>query len=119
MSIIQQIRERAAWLVFIIIGLSLLGFLLMDAKPGQSGSLFGGNSSTVGKVDGKKIDLSEYQQKIKQMEDQYAAQGYPMNDMMRQNLEEQVWNQFVKEEVIGKEIDKLGLEVTSKEIDDL
>ncbi len=118
MSIIQQIREKAAWLVFVIIGLSLLGFLLMDAKPGQGG-LFGGNSTAVGKVGSKEIELTEYQQKIKQMEDQYAAQGYPMNEMMRQNLEEQVWNQFIQEEILKKEVEKLGLEVTPKEIDDL
>ena len=31
MSIIQQIREKAAWLVFGVIALSLIGFLLMDA----------------------------------------------------------------------------------------
>ena len=31
MSIIQKIREKAAWLVFIVIALSLIGFLLMDA----------------------------------------------------------------------------------------
>ena len=31
MSIIQSIREKAAWLVFGVIGISLIGFLLMDA----------------------------------------------------------------------------------------
>jgi peptidyl-prolyl cis-trans isomerase D len=29
------------------------------------------------------------------MEDQYSAQGYPVNEMMRQNIQEQVWNQYV------------------------
>ena len=43
MSIIQKIREKAGWFVFILIGLSLLGFLLMDAFVGKSGrGLFAG-----------------------------------------------------------------------------
>ncbi|MBC8034794.1 MAG: SurA N-terminal domain-containing protein [Chitinophagaceae bacterium] len=116
MSIIQQIRERAAWVVFIIIGLSLLGFLLMDAKPGQGG-LFSSNSTAVGKVDGKEIEFKEYEERMKQMEAQYGQNG--MNEMMRQNIEEQVWNQFIQQEVMNKEIKKLGLEVSTKEIEDM
>ncbi|MCU0386536.1 MAG: hypothetical protein MUE38_10940 [Flavihumibacter sp.] len=45
MSIIQNIRDKAAWLVFIIIALSLLGFLLMDSVSGARGrGIFGGSS---------------------------------------------------------------------------
>ncbi len=39
MSILQQIRDKAAWLVFGLIALSLVGFLLMDAFVGRAVSL--------------------------------------------------------------------------------
>jgi peptidyl-prolyl cis-trans isomerase D len=120
MSIIQTIRDKAAWLVFGIIALSLLGFLLMDAFVGRSGrGLLGGDQTTLGTVNGHKIDYVEYQKKLKLVEDQYTSQGYPMNDMMRQNVQEQVWGQFIDENLLGDEAKKLGLEVTPKELDDI
>ena len=120
MSIIQQIREKAGWFVFILIGLSLLGFLLMDAFVGKSGSgLFGGNSSSIGSINGSKVDAIDYQKKLKMMEDQYSAQGYPVNEMMRQNIQEQVWNQYVDDVVLTEETEKLGLSVPAKELDDI
>ncbi len=120
MSIIQNIRDKAAWLVFIVIALSLLGFLLMDAFVGGSGrGLFGGNTTTLGTVNGKDIDYVEFQKRIQQVETQYQQSGYPMNEMMRQNIQEQVWNQLIEENVLEEEYEKLGLTVTAKELDDI
>src|ERR1700748_2664759 len=101
MSIIQSIRDKASWLVVTVIALSLLGFILMDARSGSS-RLFGGQSTTVGVVDGKKIEYLDYQERIKQQEDQYTSQGYPMNDFIRQNIQDQVWNQYIMDEVMEK-----------------
>ena len=120
MSIIQTIRDKAAWFLFIAIGVSLLGFLVQDAFVGKTGrGLFGGNNSTVGSVNGRKIDVVEYNQRVKQMEDQYQNMGYPMNDMMRQSVRENAWNQIISETNTGEEVDKLGLAVTPKELDDM
>jgi len=120
MSIIQTIRDKAAWIVFILIGVSLLGFLVQDAFVGKTGKgLFGGDNTTVGEINGKKIEAAEYSQKIKQMEDQYQAQGYPVNDMMRQGIRDQVWNQMISENNMTDEVNKLGLSVTPKELDDM
>lgn len=120
MSIIQRIRDKAAWFLFIAIGVSLLGFLVQDAFVGKTGSgLFGGNKTTVGSVNGKKIEALAYEQKVKQIEDQYAQMGYPMNDMMRQNVRESAWNQIISEDNITDEVNKLGLTVTARELDDM
>lgn len=120
MSIIQRIRDKAAWFLFIAIGVSLLGFLVQDAFVGKTGrGLFGGNSNTVGSVNGKKIEAAEYEQKIKQMEDQYQQMGYPMNDMMRQSVRENAWNQIISENNVADEVNKLGLSVSGKELDDM
>ncbi|MEP6746976.1 MAG: peptidylprolyl isomerase [Bacteroidota bacterium] len=120
MSIIQTIRDKAAWIVFILIGVSLLGFLVQDAFVGKTGKgLFGDNNTTVGEINGKKIEAIEYNQKVKQMEDQYQNMGYPMNDMMRQSVRENAWTQLISENNITDEVDKLGLRVSPKELDDL
>ncbi|HTQ63613.1 MAG TPA: peptidylprolyl isomerase [Puia sp.] len=118
MSIIQQIRDKAAWLVFGLIALSLVGFLLMDAFVGRS-RLFGGSSNTVGVVNGEKLDYIDFQKKIAAREEQFKAQGYPMNEMMQQNIREEIWKEFADEAVVSPIYKQLGITVSDKELNDM
>ena len=118
MSVIQQIRDKAAWLVFGLIALSLIGFLLMDAFVGKS-RMLGGNSTEIGVVNGKSIEYVTFQQMVQDREDQAKASGYPMNDMMQQNIKDQVWKQLVEEDVLSKAYTDLPLVVTDKELNDM
>jgi peptidyl-prolyl cis-trans isomerase D len=118
MSIIQQIRDKAAWLVFGLIALSLVGFLLMDAFVGR-GRFFGGSSNTVGSVDGEKLDYVKFQKLVAEREDQYKSQGYPINDVMQQNIRDGVWKEFEEDVVMTKVYNQLGLEVSDKELSDM
>ncbi len=63
MSVIQSIRDKYARWAVVAIALALLGFILMDAFAG--GNVFGGNSTTIGKVNGKEIDYIDFEKKIK------------------------------------------------------
>lgn len=120
MSIIQQIRDKAAWLVFGIIGLSLVGFLLMDAfVGGRAPGIMGGRSTTLGSVNGKDIDYVDFETRRKQVEEQYRSGGYPINEMMQQNIQDQVWNQYIEENVLEEEYKELGLVVSAKELNDI
>src|SRR5215472_11603777 len=101
MSIIQQIREKAAWLVFGLIALSLVGFLLMDAFVGRS-RLFGNRSTVVGVVDGQNIEYATYQQQISAQEEQYKQQGYPVNEAMQENIRDNVWHQMVEDAILNE-----------------
>jgi len=116
MSIIQRIRDRAAWVISIVIGVALLGFLVQDAFVGKTGrGLFGGNSTTVGTVNGRKMELAEMETRVKQVKQQYQGY-YQVDDNMAR---EQAWNGFIGESVLETETDKLGLAVTTKELDDM
>jgi len=118
MSVIQQIRDKAAWLVFGLIALSLIGFLAMDAFVGKS-RIFGGNSNIIGTVNGEDIEYPKFQELVEQMESQYKAQGYPVNDMQSQNIKNQVWNQFVEDDVLEKIYKKTGIDISDKELNDM
>jgi peptidyl-prolyl cis-trans isomerase D len=118
MSITQQIRDKYARWAVIAIAVSLLGFILMDAFAGRT-SIFGGNSTTVGKINGKKIDYRDFAQKVKAQEESYQAQGYAMNDQTRQQVQEGVWNQEITEVVMGEQYNELGLAVGKKEMGDI
>jgi len=119
MSIIQQIRDKAAVLLTSLIALSLIGFLVQDAFIGKSSSAFTGRTSTVGTINGKKIDAIEFNGKVNMAEQGYRSQGMQTNEMMTQNIIESIWNGYVQDELIKTETDKLGLSLTSKELGNL
>lgn len=118
MSILQTIRDRAAWLVFGLIALSLIGFLLMDAFVGRS-RLFGNRSTVVGTIDGQKIQYDDFEREVSSQEDRYKAQGYPVNDAMQQNIRDEVWRQMIEDALLSKDYAKLGLDVSDKEVNDM
>ncbi len=118
MSIIQQIRDRAAWLVFGLIALSLIGFLLMDAFVGKS-RLFGNRSTTLGVINGEKIEYADFQKMVSAQEDNYKSRGYPVNDAMQQNIRDNVWKQLIEEGVLTDNYSALGLDVSEKELNDM
>ena len=112
MSIIQSIRDKGAAIVIGVIALSLIGFLLMDARSGASKGLFGGNSTVVGTVNGKDIEYDAFNARVKDQEARYQNAG----SAMRPQITQDVWNQMVGEQVVTTEFDKLGLVFTNKEL---
>ena len=118
MSVIQKIRDKYARWAVVAIALSLLGFILMDAFAGR-GSVFGQQSTTIGKINGKKIDYIEFDKKVKAQEEMARAQGYDMGEAGRQQVIESAWSQEVMQTLLQEQIDHLGLAVTSKELNDM
>jgi peptidyl-prolyl cis-trans isomerase D len=118
MSIIQTIREKAAWLVFGLIALSLVGFLLMDAFVGRS-RLFGNRSTTVGVIDGDKIEYTKFMEEVSRQEDRYKSQGMQPTESIQQSVRENVWKQMVEDAMVEKSCDKLGIDVSEKEVNDM
>ena len=113
MSIIQTIRDKGAAIVIGVIALSLIGFLLMDARSGAAKGLFGGgNSKTIGVVNGQEIDYDDFNLKVKDAEAQYQNAGAAMRPQIMQS----VWDQMVAERVVASEFEKLGLTFTIKEM---
>ena len=55
MSLIQRIRDKAAWIIFGAIALALLAFIVQDAFYRKGGGSTGGGNS-VGKINGTSID---------------------------------------------------------------
>ena len=113
MSIIQNIRDKGTVIVIGVISLSLIGFLLMDARSGAAKGLFGGgDSKTIGIVNGKDIGIDEFNAKVKDAEAQYPN----TNGGVRQQIIQSVWDQMVAEKIVATEFDKLGLAFTPKEM---
>ena len=119
MSIIQSIRERAAWLVFGLIAVSLIGFLLMDARRSN---FFGGNDRTtvIGVVNGQKIQAEEFNAQVGNIEEGFKRQQRAsVTDELREQIRQEVWDQDVREAVLGRDFDALGIQVGKNEQNDL
>lgn len=118
MSVIQSIRDKYARVAVVAIVLALLGFILMDAFTGRS-NIFGGNSTTLGTINGKKVDYITFAQRVRAQEEQAQSQGYEMNDATRQQLIESVWNDEVNRTLLQDEFEELGITVGRKEVNDM
>jgi peptidyl-prolyl cis-trans isomerase D len=112
MSIIQTIREKGAVIVIALIAISLIGFILMDSMS-SGRSIFGNNNtSTLGVVNGEKIDLNTFNDKVKEVQQQYPDAGSSQNNQIM----ESVWNQMVAERVVDDQFEKLGITFTPDEM---
>ena len=115
MSVIQQIRDKYAAVVIAVIALSLIGFILMDANQGQG--IFSSFSTDVGKVNGEKIEMKEFNNRVRMaemMEQQRTGQA--VTGIRTYQLRDEMWNQAVAERIFGAEAEKLGIQFTSKEL---
>lgn len=117
MQIIQNIREKGAAIIIVVIALSLIGFILMDSSVG-GGSLFGGgNQNAIGKVNGDDIEVAEFNNKVLAMEDmEQQRSGQRPSAQRTFAIRDQVWNQMVAEKLFYEEADKLGIQLTPKEL---
>lgn len=112
MSVIQRIRDKAAWIIFGAIALALIAFIVQDASV-RRGSMFS-NSTTIGKINGEKIDKKEFDDKLEQIKQMQGAQGAQADQ-----LQTSVWQFMVQETLLKQEEDKLGLSFSSKELNDV
>ena len=116
MSVIQSIRDKYARWAVVAIALSLLGFIMMDAFSGKS-NLLGGNATTLGKINDEKIEVQEFENKVKMEEEGMKSQGYAGSETRYQAIEN-VWNMEVERALMKDEFEKLGLAMGSKELND-
>jgi peptidyl-prolyl cis-trans isomerase D len=112
MSVIQTIRDRGTWIIFVIIALALIAFILQDGAN-RGGTAFS-NTSVITKVNGTAIQRGDFEEKLKMAETMYGAQG-----ATREQLIGNVWNQEVESVVLAQEYEKLGLVVSAKELNDV
>ena len=94
MQIIQTIRDKGAAIVIAVIALSLIGFILMDAKQGGRG-MFSSFSTNVGKVNGENIEVNEFNNRVTQLQAQEERNGQKGGSARTYQIREQMSNQIV------------------------
>lgn len=114
MATLQSLRDRGP-LLLIFVGLALLAFIVGDAlRLFQSPQ----GSQAVGSVNGEEVTATQFQQMFEEYSGviQFARGNAPLSEAENNQLKDQVWNEYLQNEIIKKEAAKLGLTVTDAEI---
>ncbi|MFI5186938.1 MAG: peptidylprolyl isomerase [Chitinophagales bacterium] len=120
MSIIQTIRDKYARFAVIAVAVALIGFILIDYISGRGRNLFNGGSSTsLGSVNGKTIEETEFEKKVQAQDQNQQQQGANSGEQGRQQIIAGLWKQEVDQLLLKQEFDKLGLTVGKKEVADM
>ncbi len=119
MAILQNLRDKAGPLVAIVIGVSLLLFVVSD--------FFGSNAGQrrkaekyyqLARIDGENISYQDFEQRVQDLVDIYKMSGSSdMSEEMMHSLREQVWQQMLSEMLMGQTYKKAGLGVSADEVE--
>lgn len=114
MATLQTIRKHSGWLVAII-GLALFAFIAGDAaqvlQPHQ-------NSQNVGKINGQKIDAQTYQKLVEEYTQaiNFVRGTTSLTEAENAQIKDEVWNTLVSSMLIEEQASKLGLTITTAEL---
>ena len=108
MAIFEDIRRRSG-LVIVLIGLSLLAFVLTDLLS-SGGVLFVDDS--VGSINGKEVKIQDFNAEMEEL-----RQGNPQYAQMSAlQLSEMLWNKHLNNALMTPVYDELGIQVSQAEL---
>ena len=107
MAAITRIRQYF-WLLVVLMVLALVSFIFTAYNKGQR---MGTNRTTIGKVNGKKIDWRKFQNA-----ENILYKGASGDFLGRRAY---LWNYFVEDAIVSGEAEKLGLGVSNDELNEL
>ena len=111
MAVLNKIRQRSLILIFVI-AMALFAFVIGDLFK-NSDALIGGGQDVVATINGKDIKRTDFQQKVKRLQDQSGGRQTSTQSMNA------IYNQELSKIVLQSEFDALGLSVEKDEMRDL
>ena len=120
MATLQNIRNRGGLMVAIVIGLALGAFILGDMLNSGS-TLMKPSQLEIAEIDGVTITYPEFQKKVEELSEIYKmnTQQTQIDENAWNQLREQVWQDYLQENIVGKAADELGITVSTEELFDM
>jgi peptidyl-prolyl cis-trans isomerase D len=121
MSALQFLREKAGVLVAGVIGLSLFLFVVSDFFGGGKGQrrqqkLY----YEIGQIAGEYVSYQDYEQRLQNLQEIYKLSGRTnIDEATSETMREQTWQQMVREKILDSQYKKLGIGVSTEEVDEL
>nr|MCU0409596.1 SurA N-terminal domain-containing protein [Bacteroidales bacterium] len=121
MSTIQFLREKAGALVAGVIGLSLLLFVVSDFfGNGRAQRLQAKQYYEMGEIAGQTVSYQDYELRLQNLLEIYKLSGRTnIDEATSESLREQTWQQMVREKILDSQYEKLGIGVSTEEVDEL
>lgn len=105
MAIINTLREKMGKLLVVVVGFSILAFVLTDVLS-QNSSLFGGGRN-VGEIDGEDISQETFAIYVQNATAQYGTTTPQFSQLIRDNI----WNSLIANTAYSNKLNELGLEI--------
>jgi peptidyl-prolyl cis-trans isomerase D len=116
MGIMGFLRERMGKILAFFIGFALLAFIVGEVVK-SGGSFFRDDRNMLGEVGGEKVPYDEFTKKLEQNTQQFRQQSQQntLTPQITAYVQETTWNQTLRDLLLKKEVDKLGLVVGADE----
>jgi peptidyl-prolyl cis-trans isomerase D len=121
MSALQFLREKAGVLVAGLIGLSLFIFVISDFfGRGRATRLQMRKQYEIGQIAGERISYQDYEQRVQNLQEIYKLSGTTnIDEATSESIREQMWEQLIREKILDVQYEKLGIGVSTEELDEL
>ncbi len=119
MAVIGKIRQKAGLLIGIV-GFSLVAFILGDLLTSNR-SFISGSDNSVAEIGGKKIEVQEFEGRVKQMEENYKLNtgNESIDQATLESLREQAWTEMLNDYIMDPQYNKTGIKVSGDELFDM
>ena len=119
MAALGKIRKRGVTLV-IVIGLGLFAFIAEEAVRSCEATK-NQQRQQIGEVLGNKVNVQEFQELMEEYEEvvKMTQNRDNFSEEELNQIKDQVWNQYVTNQIIAAEAKKLGLTVTDEELQNM
>jgi len=120
MSTLQFLREKAGVLVAGVIGFSLLLFVVSDFfGRGRGQRLKQKEYYEIGQIGGESVSYQDYETRLQNLFEIYKLSGRNLDEATTEQVREQMWQQMVRETILDSQYKKLGVGVSTEELDEL
>lgn len=120
MATLQKLRNKGGLMVAIVIGLAMGAFILGDML--NSGSkLLRPKQMEIAEINGNSISYPDFQKKVDELSEvvKMNTQKNQIDENTWVQIREQVWQEYLQENILGKAAENLGITVSSQELFDL
>jgi peptidyl-prolyl cis-trans isomerase D len=120
MATLQRIRNNAGTLVLIFVGVALLSFIVGDFFKADQ-RMLGKSRNEVAEIEGKSIPIQYFQEKIDENTEMYKRNTgkTSLDNQTIDQLQDQTWEDLIRENLINQEFAEIGLQVTEDELFDM
>ncbi len=112
-------REKAGAFLAVVIGATIIVFVLSDSLGnGQGQGKKTKKYYEIADIDGETVSYQEFEAEIQNLTEIYKMSGTSeITEAMSEQMREQIWTQMIEEKMLGEQLEKLGIGVSTDEVE--